>query len=336
MQSKGSYAKSDNQNKISIVIAAKDEEYNLAVLIDSISKLDYRKENFEVIIADDESTDSTYQTAVELTSSLENFHVYKVLDKAMPAKKGALTFGISRTSYPFILITDADCQVPVEWLKVYSSKFDEGSDFIFGPAPFQAENLFANKAARFENLRSSILMFAAARMKLPYSAAARNFGFRRSAFETIKGYSNTTETLSGDDDLLLREAVKHKMKINTIINANAIVISHAKKTLGEYLHQRARHTKTSLYYLRRHQFLLGTWHLLNLLMLLSIVLTPINFLFLLPVLIKLVCDWFMVLSQQRKFGCRFSLLEIFPLQIFYELLLIINFINANIRSEKWK
>ncbi len=326
----------DIQNKISIIIAAKDESHNLNKLIASIKELDYRRENFEVILIDDESTDGTYQTAVELAEGLENFHAYKVENKTLPAKKGALTFGISKAANPFILITDADCRLPKEWLKLYSNKFEDSYDFIFAPAPFITEDSFANRTARFENLRISILIFAAAGMKMPYSAAARNFGFRKSAFEKLNGYSNTTETLSGDDDLLLREAVKYKMKIGTILDKNSFVYSSAKKTLGEYLRQRARHTKTSLYYLKRHQFILGFWHLVNIAMLFSPLLMPVNPLFIIPIIIKLVFDEITILSEQEKFGYRFTVLHIIPLQIFYELLLIMNFAGAYFRKDSWK
>ncbi len=327
---------SNVKNKISIVIAAKNEAHNLEKLIVSIKELDYCRENFEVILVDDESTDGTYQTAIEMTKGLENFHVYQVRNKTLPAKKGALTIGISKAANSFILITDADCQLPKEWLKIYSSKFAEGYDFIFGPAPFSTENSLTNKIACFENLRSSILMFASAKLKMPYSAAARNFGFRKSAFDTIKGFSNTTETLSGDDDLLLREAVRYKMKIGTILDKQAFVFSSTKKTLKEYLSQRSRHTKTSLFYLKRHQFILGFWHLLNLVMLFSPLLMPMDSIFLFPIIIKLAADVFIILIEQKKFGYKFSFLEIIPLQIFYELLLAVNFIGAFYKKDEWK
>ena len=336
LQQRESVPQLNIQNKISIIIAAKNEAHNIPSLAASIKGLNYCTNNFEVILVDDESSDDTFQTAIELTKELGNFRIIKVHDKTLPAKKGALTFGISHAENFLILITDADCLIPKEWLKIYSSKFDEGYDFIFGPAPFTEGDSFANKAARFENLRSSILVFAAAKLNIPYSAAARNFGFRKSAFDAIKGFSNTTETLSGDDDLLLREAVKHKMKIGTILNEDAFVFSSTKKSLGEYLTQRARHTKTSLYYLKRHQFILGFWHLLNILMLCSVILVPVNSLFLIPVIIKLAFDVLIVWIEQKKLGCKFKPLEIIPLQIFYEILLIINFAGANFRKDSWK
>ena len=59
---------------------------------------------------------------------------------------------------------------------------------------------------------------------MPYCASARSFGFKKSSFEKIKGYSNTVETLSGDDDLLLREAVKNNLKVGAIFQPGGICL----------------------------------------------------------------------------------------------------------------
>ena len=320
----------------SIVIAAKNEVSKITSLIKSLQKLDYRKSNFEVILIDDNSTDNTYKTAEGFIQNSYNFHIYKAGEKEFPAKKGALSLGIKKAKNPFILITDADCLPEEEWLKFYAEKFREGFDFIFGNAPLIQNNSIVNKISSFENLRSSILSFSAAKAGIPYSASARNFGFKKSSFEQIKGYTNTVETLSGDDDLLLREAVKNSLKIGTILNKGSFVYSLAKKNLNEYFSQRARHTKTSFYYLPGRQFLLSTWHLINLFFLFSPLLMFFNKLSGLLFLIKLLIDFIIVKSQQKKFGYEFNFLEIFWLQIFYEIFLIIHFVNALFKKDKWK
>ena len=162
----------------SIIIAAKNEESNISSLISSLQKLDYSKENFEVIIVDDNSSDKTYKIAEELIQQNSNFYLFKVEEKEFPAKKGALSFGINKAKNPFILITDADCLPEKDWLKFYSEKFRENYDFVFGVAPFMQDKSFVNKISSFENLRNSILSFAAAKIGISYSASARNFGFK--------------------------------------------------------------------------------------------------------------------------------------------------------------
>jgi cellulose synthase/poly-beta-1,6-N-acetylglucosamine synthase-like glycosyltransferase len=262
--------------------------------------------------------------------------VIKAEEKEFQAKKGALSFGIKEANNPFILITDADCNPEENWLKYFSCKFQDDYDFIFGHAPFYQDNYIVNKISCFENLRSSFLVFFSSKTGFPHSASARNFGFRKSSFERIKGYSNTSETLSGDDDLLLREAVRNRLKIGSILNNGAFVFSSTKTNLNDYLNQRARHTKTSFYYLPGRQLFLSFWHLLNLFFLFSPALIFVNKFFILLFLLKLLVDSIAVKSLQKKFGYRFNMLEILYLQVIYELFLIIHFINALFKKDKWK
>jgi cellulose synthase/poly-beta-1,6-N-acetylglucosamine synthase-like glycosyltransferase len=320
----------------SIIIAVKNEEENIPSLIKSLRELNYPKENFEVIIVDDNSLDKTYKIGNELIEGFTNFKIIKIGEKDFQAKKGALSYGIHKAYNSFILITDADCRPQKEWLKFYSERFMKGYDFIFGNAPFYKNDSLINNISCFENLRSSILTFFAAKAGIPYSASARNFAFRKSSFDKIKGYSNTTETLSGDDDLLLREAVKNNLKIGAILNDGSFVYSYTKRNLRDYFNQKARHTKTSFYYLTGRQLFLSLWHLLNLFFLLSPVLIIFNIFWGVLFFLKLLVDSIIIKSIQDKFGYRFSLSEILYLQIIYELFLIIHFVNALIKKDKWK
>ena len=336
---KKAFSKKINQvskTKISVVVAAKNEEDNIPNLISALGNQDYDRNLFEVIIVDDNSSDKTYERTQQLISGKKNFSVIKADLKTLPGKKGALTIGIKRTKYDFIMITDADCTPQKDWIKTYSGIFSKGFDFIFGVAPFNKENSFINNLSCFENIRSSILTFTAAIIGLPYSAAARNFGFKKSSFEKIKGYSNTLETLSGDDDLLLREAVKNKMKIGLAADKNSFVYSKTKNNLKDYLRQKARHTETSLYYLLAHKLFLGFWHLLNLSFLFSPVLIFVDSIFLSLFLVKIIADVIVVFNLQKYFGYGFNLLMIFYLQLTYEFFLILNLFGALSGKNDWR
>jgi len=324
------------EQRISVVVAAKNEEKNIPALIEALSTQNYNKDNYEVIIIDDSSTDNTFNIVNELAFINKNFTIIKAETKNLPGKKGALEKGIEMANYDFILITDADCVPSHNWLKASAGKFSGGYDFIFGVAPFYTENSFINNLSCFENTRSNILTFTAAIIGIPYSAAARNFGFKKSSYEKIKGYSNTAETLSGDDDLLLREAVKNKMRIGFLIGKDSFVYSKTKSKLSEYLNQKARHTQTSLHYLIQHKLFLGFWHLLNLLLLFSPILFFVDSIFFLFFIIKMIIDVIVVSNIQKYFGYNFNPLKIFYLQIIYEIFLIINFINALLGRSDWK
>ncbi len=215
----------NSTTKISVIVAAKNEAQNIPSLITSLSKQNYPKQNYEVIIIDDNSEDQTFEITKKSIEGLSNFIILKVVEKKYVGKRGALQFGIEQAKHPNILITDADCTASENWIKAFSTKFYAGYDFIFGVAPYKKNNSFINKVACFENLRTHILTFGFAKLGLPYSAAARSFGFKKESFIKIEGFKNTTDTLSGDDDLLLLEAVKNNLKITTLTDPEAFVFS---------------------------------------------------------------------------------------------------------------
>ena len=195
-------------------------------------------------------------------TELTNLKIIKAENKKYPGKKGAWHLGINNALNDYILITDADCIVSPAWLKRYSDKFNEGYDFLFGNAPFLINPGLLMLFPGLKTCGHSFSISTAWKLHLPYSAAARNFGFKKSSFYKIKGYENTNETLSGDDDLLIREAVKNKMKIGYIPDKDASVYSNTKETFKDYLVQKTRHTKTSIYYLPVHKIILG-WMAFN-------------------------------------------------------------------------
>jgi glycosyltransferase involved in cell wall biosynthesis len=319
----------------SIVIAAKNEENNITKIINSLLNQHFPKENYEIILVDDNSEDSTFEVAKSFSIEHNNVKVLKAENKKYHGKRGALQIGIDNSLHDFILITDADCAANNGFIKSYSDMFQRDYDFLFGISPIIQNNLFVNKIACFDNLWVHILTFSFANIGLPYSAAARSFGFKKRSFNKISGFKNTTDTISGDDDLLLREAVTNKLNVGTVIHENSFVFTESKKTLSEFINQKSRHTSTSNYYTIKIKLILGTWHILNLVMLFSLFFVAIEKNLLLLFIIKILGDLFIVRFLMSKFAYNFKLLEILPLQIIYEVMLIINYFLSFFKKNKW-
>jgi len=332
----GSGKNENNPVNISIIIALRNEEKNVDGLVESLNQLNYPKENFEVIFVDDHSADMTYDKLKTKIDSIINFSVLELKGPEKIGKREALNFGIGKSKHPYILITDADCHPESNWLQAYSNKFNLGYDMLFGIATFYQKKNLVNKISCFENVRGTILSFSMSSYGLPYTAAARNFGFTKNTFESLGRYSKTKDTISGDDDLLLREAVKNKMKIGVVTEAGSFVYSETKNSFNKYFQQKARHTQTSFHYLKRHQVILGLWHLLNLAFLFSPLLMFFNPLLGILLPSKLIIDFIVVKTNQIKFSYKFSIAEIIYLQILYEIFLIIHFFNARFSEIKWK
>ncbi len=326
----------DSFKKFSIIIAAKNESKNIPRLISSLQNQTYPKEFFEVIIVDDNSSDDTYGKILKNIKGKPNFKILRAKEKIYEGKRGALQIGIDNAQNRFILITDADCIPAKEWIEKFNVKFDQGYDFIIGPAPFLATNQLVNKLARFENLWTHILTFSFAKLGFPYSATARNLGFKKSAFDKIGGYSKTLDTISGDDDLLLREAVKKNLRIGMITDPEANVYSSTPDNFDDYIHQKARHTSTSHHYLPQHKILIGLWHVINIFLLICIFLALFNSLFIYGFVVKLITDFLIVRSKMKILDYNFAFHEILYLQIFYDLMIVINFFNSFFLKVNWK
>ena len=121
--------------KLSLIIAAKNEEKNINSLFDSLEQLNYPNENFEVIIIDDSSSDKTAELINPRISDKKNYTFIKADNKEFEGKKGALSIGIKNAKYNFIVITDADCKPKTNWLSDLAGGLDYGYDFVFGVAP---------------------------------------------------------------------------------------------------------------------------------------------------------------------------------------------------------
>ncbi|HEY7751975.1 MAG TPA: glycosyltransferase [Ignavibacteriaceae bacterium] len=327
---------SDNRLTFSIIISAKNEAENIPTLINSILKIDYPLDNFEVIIIDDHSSDETFNLCSAYSAKYSFLKVFKNPETGYYSKRKALSFGIGKASFDHIILTDADCLPEKEWLNAFNRKFNAGYEIIIGIAPFLKEDFIINNISCYENLRSSILSFSLAELGLPYTSAARNLGFTKIAFEKIGGYSKTFQSISGDDDLLIREALKQNLKVGLVSEEGSFVYSKTKKNLKDYLLQRSRHAQSSFYYLLRHKLILAAWHLTNLFFLLSPVLAVINIYFLMLLPSKLLFDLLVVKTFQKRYGYDFNWYEIIFLQICYELFLIVHFLNAMFRKVKWK
>ena len=321
---------------LSLIIAVKNEEQNIVTLVDSLEKQNYPLENYEVIFVDDGSSDRTYDILKELISGKTNFTLLKVGNKKYAGKKGALDIGINSAKNNLIVITDADCKPKQDWLLNIAGKLDYGFDFVFGIAPLQSGKLLVKKISAFENLKNTFLTISAVGLNIPYSAAARNFAFRKKSFERLGGYKNTTETLSGDDDLLLREAVKNKMLIGTIMGTGSFVFSDSPDSFDEYFAQKKRHLQTSHHYLIKQKLFLAVWHLTNLVSLLSVLLVFVSLYFALPFIIKIIYDVYVLLRHQQELGHSFKSYELLYLIFVYEIFVVVNFINSFSGKVEWK
>lgn len=106
-----SQTKNENEDLVSVLIPARNEEKNIAECINSILNQDYQ--NMEIIVVDDESEDNTAKIVNEI--SLENKKVKLIHGEKLPAgwlgKNWACHQLSQKSSSKFLLFIDADVRL---------------------------------------------------------------------------------------------------------------------------------------------------------------------------------------------------------------------------------
>jgi glycosyltransferase involved in cell wall biosynthesis len=130
--------------KVTILIAARNEEQKIGLTIDDILAQDYPKELFEVIIADDHSTD---RTAEIITSYADRgVRLLQLKDeKALNSyKKRAISEAIKLSTGDFLVATDADCRMGTKWLSTIVDYY-QSNNLVMISSPvtyFEEKSLF--------------------------------------------------------------------------------------------------------------------------------------------------------------------------------------------------
>lgn len=111
---------------ISVVIPVFNEEKGIKYNINEIIK--YLPKDYEVILVDDGSKDSTWAKVTEL--STENNKIVGVRFSRNFGKEAALMAGLSHTSGDAVIIMDSDLQHPPEYIPEMIKKWNEGFKIV--------------------------------------------------------------------------------------------------------------------------------------------------------------------------------------------------------------
>jgi cellulose synthase/poly-beta-1,6-N-acetylglucosamine synthase-like glycosyltransferase len=224
---------------ISIIIPARNEEDNIERLLNSIQSQSYPDHLFEVIVVDDHSTDKTAEI-------VNRFSFVKLIslefDNINSYKKKAIETGIAAASGELIVTTDADCVVPVHWLKTIANfKKEKNAAFIAAPVMLESNNSFLQIFQSLDFLVLQGITAASAQKKIHNMCNGANLAYERKVFYDVNGFSGIDNIASGDDMLLMYKiATKLPERIFYLLTEDVIVTSAAAKTWKEFFNQRIR------------------------------------------------------------------------------------------------
>ncbi|WP_175470887.1 glycosyltransferase [Hymenobacter psychrophilus] len=249
---------------VSVLVCARNEHANLVRLLPLLLSQDYPADLLEIILIDDRSTDGSGELAAQYPG------VRLVTIRSTPAglapKKYALTLGLKTARYERLLFTDADC-IPAtnQWVRYMQRGFSQPAGLVLGYSAYVPEPGFLNKLVRFETLLTGAQYLSFAWRGRPYMGVGRNLGYTRAVFHSTKGFASHIRTLSGDDDLLVQDAVAAGARVAVVAQPGAHTLSEAAETWGAWWRQKRRHLSAGKQYRLADRIRLGAFIGANLL-----------------------------------------------------------------------
>ncbi|KXK27162.1 MAG: family 2 glycosyl transferase [Bacteroidetes bacterium OLB12] len=219
---------------VTVVVAMRNEAHNLRMLIPSLAQQTYAGK-WELILVDDHSEDTSVQVAQALQHEYPQF-TFTLIKSAGNGKKQALAMGINAADGEIIVTTDADCELPPDWLADLVRSFKPTTQLVAGTVCLKNDaTLFGNlQAVEFASVMAMGLGMLG--WHKPVMCNGASLAFRKSAFDAVGGYTGNEHIASGDDEFLMRKiSVQFPKSIRAIIYGNNSCKTIPPRSIGDFL-----------------------------------------------------------------------------------------------------
>jgi cellulose synthase/poly-beta-1,6-N-acetylglucosamine synthase-like glycosyltransferase len=231
---------------LSIIIPVRNEEKNIARLLDSIKKQEFPSYLYEIICIDDHSEDNTLEIIQQFKADNPDM-IIQVLHNdnqtiRQSFKKAAITQAVKVAAGELIITTDGDTIAGQEWLsEIVKYYLEFQPKMIVGPVQFVEEKNFFEKLQSIEFLSLIGVTAGAIGAQMPLMCNGANLIYQKAAFEEVNAYEN--DNFTSGDDLFLMLKIKKKFgaqSIRFLKSPKAIISTFAQRSLPEFIRQRTR------------------------------------------------------------------------------------------------
>lgn len=264
------------KTKVSVLIAARNEEEHIGNCILSLLQQDYPKELYEIIVIDDHSEDKTLETLQKFIQSLRvpitepsaialersnpfiqsgynseiasprlsapSLAVVSRNDANRSFKKQAIELGIRNSTGDLIITTDADCIAENKWISTVVSYYEKHHPvMIASPVAFIGEGGLLEKWQSLDLCGMMAITAGAITNRFPNMCNGANLAYEKKVFEEVGGFSEIDKQPSGDDVMLMMKiAKKYASEVHFLKAKEAIVFTQTEKTWNGLFQQRLR------------------------------------------------------------------------------------------------
>lgn len=234
--------------KVSILIPAHNEEVVIRETLKAILKMDYPSEKMEIIVINDNSSDSTGKILDEIV--IQNPNRLKIIttnkETGGKGKSGALNNGYKVSTGKYLVIYDADNTPEKNALRYLVSEIEEKDSYGAVIGKFRTRNKKRNILTKFINIETLGFqwMAQAGRWNLfnLCTIPGTNFIIKRKILEEIGGWDE--KALSEDTEISFRI---YGMGYLIGFMPFAVTWEQEPEKVGVWLKQRSRWVKGNVY-----------------------------------------------------------------------------------------
>ena len=229
---------SRNYLPLSIVIAARNESNNINSCLSSIIKAaKVYPGQIQVIVIDDHSKDETVSIVESFAS--DNIELIQLKDHLTTPinayKKAAISLGIQKAAYTYIIQLDADIVIPQKYFNSINSGLQNTkADFLAGPVHFRGEGYFS----AFQSL-DMLGMLGVIAVGIEsghwFMANGANMIYKKGIFTF-----DNNDFASGDDVFAIQQVFQSGKQINFLKCQQAAVSTNTEPKIKDFLSQRLR------------------------------------------------------------------------------------------------
>ena len=193
--------------RVSILVAARNEEAALPRCLASLRALNYPAELLEILVGDDGSTDRTRAVAEAALAGFAGQHRVVAIQENLGQARGkanVLAHLARGSQADYLLITDADIAVPPTWVPAMLQHAAPGVGTVTGLTVVEGGGLLA-QLQRLDWLMSLALIQVGTEAGQPMTAMGNNMLITRAAYQATGGYEALPFSVT--EDFALFEAV---------------------------------------------------------------------------------------------------------------------------------
>ena len=236
--------KTSTQVKATIIVSCRNEEQNIANLLNALTAQDFNGK-YEIIIIDDYSNDKTLKI---VQAYAEKYTFVKLFSlREGEGKKRAIAFGIKKAKSDFVLSTDSDCTMSNKWLQGFYDIYKKTDAKLISALVLLEGDSFFEQLQQLEFLSLIASGAGSIGIKRGIMCNGANLAFSKTLFQNTN--ATNFSQVSGDDVFLL-QTVKREFQNQVVFSPNKelIVRTKAKYNLKSFFNQRIRWASKSTAY----------------------------------------------------------------------------------------